>query len=474
MKIEGDRVFLERSGRMWLALAVAVLAAGLALAALAPRASAADSVQPGRTIEAFIGTDLVNVQGYPANTQVTIEVLRRGILIGSATGMTDAEGFLEVNHAGGGPFPLGDCFEGDATPDVRAGDVVRVRTASDPAGVFDSAVVRDLGVNFDTITTNVNAGTITISGHVRSRPNALIAPGTDVLELRLNKATRDNTWETGPGLDQDRPGRRDLRVDIGANVRANGTWARVLNVGTQDARDWQNNPGEVSLEWSEGAGEENPPAIFVADEAGGEAIAGCPPLAQYGVTATSPRAINQAFIAGDAPFVVRGTSFNANAVSVTINDRNSATNPRVVAATLSQESGHQTWRAEFANARLGGLSDGPILVSAVYTVNRDVFGAAVTPANFGGTNLPTLKDTVVPRAPVATPPPGVYNRPISVSLAAERGAVIRFTVDGSRPTLGSRQFVRPIRVTGTQRIKAVAFDAAGNRSPLGSFRYVIR
>jgi hypothetical protein len=456
-------------GRMRKALTTAALIVGLALVVLVPAASAEDVVRPGRTIEAFIGTDLVDLQSYPANRSVTIDVVRNGVVVGSVAGTTDAEGFVEFNHVGGGQFPQGDCFKPPVSPDIVAGDVVRVRTAGDPAGVFDSAVVRDLSIDFGSIATSTAANTITVSGRVVSTPSGPIVPGTDVLELRLNKATRDNTWETGPGLDQDRPGRRDLRVDIGANVQPDGTWTRVLNVSNDDAGDWQNNPGEVSLEWSVGAGGETPPAIFVADEAGGEAIAGCPPLARYAVTSSNPRVLNVANIGRGIRLA--GIASGASAVSVTLDDRNAATTPVVLNATLRDAyvPGFQTWRTASMTDRqlvlLRRLQDGTLTASATYTVGG---------VERAGGSLRVLKDTVAPRTPTATPRPGTYPRPQLVTLSAQAGTQIYYTLDGSRPTLGSRQFVRPIRVTGTQRIKAVAFDAAGNRSPLGSFRYVIR
>lgn len=455
------------------ALAASVLAAALAIPALAPPASA--QAAPQGTIEAFIGTDLVDLQGYPADTEVAIQVVRRGIVVGSVTGTTDADGFVEFNHAGGGQVSEGgDCFAPPSTPDIVAGDTIRT-VYLDGLGneVVQSEVVRNVGINFETISTNVKNGTITVSGHARSLAAAPINPG-DVLELRLNKGSTDR-WDTGSGLDQDRPNRRDLRVDIGENLRANGTFTRVLKVGTQDARDWQRSPGEVALEWSAAApaGEEeevNPPAIFVADEAGGEAIAGCPPLGEYAVKSSNVKAINKAFVGGNANFVLSGVSFDASEVAVTLNG------VAAQSVVLSAPDGVQTWTARFSNQQIEGIrKEGMLVARAVYTVNGiDVAGNPAT-ATFGGQNLRILKDTVAPaRAPVARPKPGLYNRAISVSLKAQAGTTIRYTVNGSRPTVRSRVYTRPIRVTGTQRIKAIAIDRAGNMSPVGSYLYRIR
>ncbi len=461
-------------GKLKKALAASVLAVALTIPALAPPASA--QAAPQGTIEAFIGTNLVNVQGYPANEEVTIQVVRNDLVVGSVTGNTDGTGFVEFNHAGGGAPPAGDCFTSDATPDIVAGDTIRTVYLDDLGNeVVQSEVVRDVGINFDTISTNVKNGTITVSGHARSLADAPIAPG-DILELRLNKGSADR-WDTGPGLDQDRPGRKDLRVDIGENLRANGTFTRVLKVGTQDARDWRNSPGEVGLEWSAAApaGEEvNPPAIFVADEGGGEAILGCPPLGEYAINNSNPNVINKAFVGGNGNLVLRGASFDASNVRVTLNDRNAATAP-VVVDVQPAAAGAQNWAASFTNAQVEALRDGMLTATAVYTVSgQDVSGADIT-RNFRGENLRILKDVVAPaRAPVATPKAGVYNRAISVKLNAQAGTKIHYTVNGSRPTANSRVYTRPIRVTGTQRIKAVAVDRAGNTSPIGVYFYRIR
>lgn len=474
MTLKKEGILEIGGGKLKKVLAASALAAILSIPILAAPAPAQNAGGTG-TIEAFIGSNLVNVQGYAPNTDVTIQVIRKGIVIGAVTGPTDGDGFAEFNHAGGGPVSEGgDCFAGSSTPDIQPGDTIRTLQG----GVANSAVVRDVGINFDKISTNVKEGKITVSGHARSRANAELVPGSDVLELRLNKGSADR-WDTGPGLDQDRPGRKDLRVDIGANVKPNGNFTRVLNVGRQDARDWKNNPGEAGLEWSAaapaGEGQEvNPPSIFVADEAGGEAILGCPPLAEYGVNGSNPKVVNKKFIAGNKPFNVRGASFNARAVNVTLNDRSAATAPVTKTVKLDPAAGAQRWNAAFTNAEVGRLKDGKLTARATYTVEGQNAGGADATATFTGKNLQVLKDTVAPKKPSVNPKPGVYQRAISAKLRAQRGAKIHYTVDGRRPTANNRVYVRPIRVTGTQRIKAIAVDRAGNSSAIGSFRYVIR
>lgn len=121
--------------------------ARLILLALLVSAFAAAPAE-ARTIEAFIGSNLVNVQGHPPHTDVTVEVLRGGVVVGSRTMTTDADGFLEINHVGDA-----DCFDPPATPDVTPGDVIRTTTAGDDPGVTDQATLRDLAIDFEAITT---------------------------------------------------------------------------------------------------------------------------------------------------------------------------------------------------------------------------------------------------------------------------------------------------------------------------------
>ena len=261
MTINDDGQQKARGGMARKALATSLVAAVLAGSALAGSATAA--VTGGQTIEAFIGTNLVGLSGYGAGEEVTLEVIRNGNTIGTATKTADGTGFIEINHGG---TAENDCFDGPNTPNIKPGDTLRTTGAS--SGV-DSEVVRDIGVKFNQITTNTMTNKIAVSGHARSTTRAPIAR-TDILELRLNKAGENPREGTG--------GRTALRVNVDRNLDAQGNFTRVLRVSHNDAVDWRRNPGEVFLEWSNAVGEADaPPAIFVADRGPGVA-AGCPPL----------------------------------------------------------------------------------------------------------------------------------------------------------------------------------------------------
>jgi len=263
------------SGIVRKVLAASVLAAALIVPAVVVPASAADSVKRGRTIEAFIGTNLVNVQNYPAGKSIRVDVLRGGNLVSTADGRTGTrganKGFMEWNHAGGGPFPRGDCFK-RVTPDIVPGDVIRTKVQGETG--TDRAVVRDIFLDTEATVVDEAADTITVSGHVRDLANGEINEAADVLELRLN--AEGFTWQSG-----DRPGRRDLREQLPtAEIGTGGAFEHVFDVTDADAANASSLGFEQAFEWSKAVGEAAPPAIFVSDapDPEGPVPPGCPPL----------------------------------------------------------------------------------------------------------------------------------------------------------------------------------------------------
>ncbi|MEU5685812.1 metallophosphoesterase [Streptomyces venezuelae] len=91
---------------------------------------------------------------------------------------------------------------------------------------------------------------------------------------------------------------------------------------------------------------------------------------------------------------------------------------------------------------------------------------------------------VAPRATAAhtTPAPptfattgGRYERPVSLTLRAERGTTVRYTLDGTTPTRTDRAFVpgRPLRLTKDTNVTAVAFRGGRSSVPV-SAGYLVR
>jgi hypothetical protein len=81
-------------------------------------------------------------------------------------------------------------------------------------------------------------------------------------------------------------------------------------------------------------------------------------------------------------------------------------------------------------------------------------------------------DTTPPPTPTATRPGGSYEGSVEVGLTSETGAQIRYRLDGGDPTVNGVPYTGPLTLgVGTWQLRAVAYDAAGNRSGLLSTTY---
>ena len=69
-------------------------------------------------------------------------------------------------------------------------------------------------------------------------------------------------------------------------------------------------------------------------------------------------------------------------------------------------------------------------------------------------------------APVVSPPGGVFSAPVTVTLTASPGAVVRYTTDGSDPTETSALYTGPLSVTTATDLRARAFSPGWAPSPV--------
>lgn len=160
-------------------LAAAITAGALVALAVPTAAVPAFAVisDPGtHVITVFPERDMVSAEGYADSDRPTIQVLRGGAVIGTASNLVPVGGIVEVNHPGGG------CWEG-TTPDIRSGDVIRVLTAPD---VGDQTFVGNVTVTQPA--TKINASTVVMKG-------TAVAPGggqlpADQLEARIVAANQ--------------------------------------------------------------------------------------------------------------------------------------------------------------------------------------------------------------------------------------------------------------------------------------------
>jgi fibronectin type 3 domain-containing protein len=65
-------------------------------------------------------------------------------------------------------------------------------------------------------------------------------------------------------------------------------------------------------------------------------------------------------------------------------------------------------------------------------------------------------------APTISPTGGVFTNSVAVSLKAETGTIIRYTLDGSAPTSGSTLYSAPFTLTDSTTVKAIAFGSGTN------------
>ncbi|CAH0279724.1 hypothetical protein SRABI83_03887 [Arthrobacter sp. Bi83] len=165
------------------------VAAGLAAGALAILAVQSAAVPASAAINAvpvaphsilvFPVRDFVSASGYARTDVATVQVLRGGAVIGTASnlipqddpGTAGFDGLVEVNHPGGG------CWDG-VTPDIRTGDVVRVLTAPT---VGDETFTANVTVTQQA--TKTGPGTVVMKG-------TAVAPGggqipIDQIEARI-------------------------------------------------------------------------------------------------------------------------------------------------------------------------------------------------------------------------------------------------------------------------------------------------
>ncbi len=83
-------------------------------------------------------------------------------------------------------------------------------------------------------------------------------------------------------------------------------------------------------------------------------------------------------------------------------------------------------------------------------------------------------DTVAPEAPIATPPAGFYLFAKSIELSSSDAAAIYYTTDDSTPsTTNGTLYTGAFNVLTTKTVKAIAYDTAGNASPVLVAPYIV-
>lgn len=440
----------NRRPRWRASVVLAVAASSLAL----PAQAAVTAVpELPRNIVVFPERDFLVLEGYPVGSPVTVEVVRSGVVIGTADVVTGAGAeSAEINHPGGA------CWLG-ATPDIRAGDEIRaVESVAESGERFGqgSHVV------------DVAAEQAVIEGDdVVVRGTARDSSGNPLpIELLEQRIVNPDMVEI-PSI-----GRRDIRAtsdgaglgslsyDAPGSVHWTARYPGLTDAAQQAAVEGQTR----ILSWlaADADGERIGITIFEVGEAAGPGMPECPPLAEYAVRRTDPAAVNAATVGRD--LVVHGASYRAEGVSVTIDDDDPGIPPLVASTSSFSGSAFQGWSVPFDGASVAALAPGTLTISATYTVA----GGEIT-----GRPLTILKDTTPPAVPTVSPPGGTYDGPLQVAITAEPGAEVYVTLDGSEPTRRDLRYTGPVSVTADATVRAIAFDAAGNPGPVSTDEYLI-
>jgi hypothetical protein len=113
------------------------------------------------------------------------------------------------------------------------------------------------------------------------------------------------------------------------------------------------------------------------------------------------------------------------------------------------------------------------LAAGVYTSQIYLLSSTGAESSVVPVTLTVSSSTATP-VPTFNPPGGSYSSNQSISLADTNGdAVIYYTTDGSTPTTSSARYSKPLLVTATQTVKAIAISPAFAQSAVASATYTI-
>jgi len=107
---------------------------------------------------------------------------------------------------------------------------------------------------------------------------------------------------------------------------------------------------------------------------------------------------------------------------------------------------------------------GTILVDRSLSLRARAFRSGWLPSEVVVANFSIVADAVEPVA--ASPAGGSYADPVTLALSTPTpGAIVRYTLDGTEPTLASPVFALPLELAGTTTLKARAFKGGWAPSP---------
>jgi hypothetical protein len=429
----------------------ATISAAAALVATAALAAPAGAAVGGSHVVAVLpATQGLELSGYPVGDTLNVHVLRNGVTIGSATGVTTPDKKAPnngvLNIAGGAP----PCWTG-STPQILPGDEV---TIDDGGAGLDSMIVQNVGAT--SLERDPVTGDILVHGFA-------IAPGggefdpttfTASVQARITIAATGTPFSNGRNSVRAGGGKFDGTVSYDpptVNDPNPTTWTADFPMSDLDAqlalgsKDFE---GVFLVGLSE---------LTIGRTPAG--ASGCPAPAADSVTSFDRSTVNASNV-GD-PLSVSGVAQpDATNVSVVVSDTKG---DKVTFPDLVPSNGSFTTAA----MDVSGLVDGTLTATPTFTVPGQ--------QPFVGATLTIAKDVVAPAAPVASPPGGTYADAKQVTLGDDDAtAAVHYTTVGTKPAAASPVAgLTPIPVDHSLTIRAIAIDPAGNVSPEASFDYTI-
>ena len=323
-------------------------------------------------------------------------------------------------------------FASDAEVPVDGGDV-RLTLGSEAA--FGADAVQD----------NAQVG----FGRVRVRGDAVFEP----------EATYRFTHPYGVlDLKADLDGNINYTEDLGA-LNATGDFSGLL----------ESRIGPF-LRWTEGA-----PEGYLGDGATPHAVTGSPYDTNYfkieKIAAPSGDVLDPELLGETDQFVVQGRMTGATPPEPTPTATTAGgvfATDQLVALTATPE-----------NAQIFFTTDGtdPTTASTLYTEPIPITAEGTTTVKFIAVAFGIASPVMTETFTVDKTAPGLSANVdgsevpagTAVTLSASEDAAIFFTLDGSEPTADGTRYSAPVTLAGGQTLRAVAIDAAGNASSIGSW-----
>jgi hypothetical protein len=359
----------------------------------APAPAAITPPGAAQAITTFPDSNIVIGEGLPAG-DVDVQVLRGGTVIGEAAGVPAPGGVVEINH---GPDV---CWDNNSTPDIVAGDVIRILTGAND-GI--EMTVADVSL------TGVTRGTdVVATGRTTAPAGALL--------VRLVKGAGGSHLEA-PGAPN-----TSLTFDPADAAAYTATFTAPAAPGA-----------DVETRVVDGT------AVTIAELVGTQACA--QPVATNAMTALSRTTVN---IANQGtPIAVSGVV--QPGISVAVSVPGGPQRPATVGTGGA-------WTAAIPAGDLAGLGQGAHQITAT-------FSGTDAP---GPQSRTITKDTIAPAAPGATPGPGRYTTTQFVTLSGE--GTVRWTNGAGVPSnaftapigVASPQTLRAIAVDAAGNESGVA------------------